>query len=275
MTKGCLSFVVTTLLAIALSISSYVSGQAVTGYGGGSSAVSNPFDLTSLVMREPFLSSGATATQIGVYGVSTSSTGGYTWTQTVGPDFNHTTMTQLGLGANSESCYYMTQDSAAGSQNLKLGGLNTPGAGQAELGGMFQTTTVANIHIRVGFTSSATYCSNADPVANGVYLKYDTGTPDTNWKLVAVAGGTATTVDTGVPVVVNNWYILRLYINAANTWHSDITRAGFSTVTSTVSTNLPATDFVPQIYAKALSVGGATLNVAPPFVVDVTGRIVP
>jgi hypothetical protein len=52
--------------------------------------------------------------------------------------------------------------------------------------------------------------------ANGVYFSYNHGVNSGNWTCTAKVAGT-TSLNSGVAVAANQWYILRMVINAAGT----------------------------------------------------------
>ena len=254
-----------------------VTGQ-LDCVGTAAAVTSNPFDMTSFVVRENWLSDAPSATNaVGTYGVGFSNTGGNSYTLTAGPDFNHHHFIRMGVTNtnNNDACYVMSMNQAT-VQTLVLAGLNATGSGQVEFGGVFRVPAITNVNVRIGLTGAGLpTCQSAETVAEGVYLRFSTGSSDTTWKFITSAASANTVTDTGVAVTAGTWYLIRIYINAANTWKVDITPGGGATTTKTNTTNISTAALSPNIYLKTLSTVANNLDILPPTVFDITGRIVP
>lgn len=98
------------------------------------------------------------------------------------------------------------------------------------------TTSIAATKARIGFANSG----SGEPT-DGVWVRYDVGT-DTNLTFVCRNSSTETTVDTGVPPVLNTWYRVRI----RHTGDSAIKFTLDSGTEESIATNIPTTLLRPS-----------------------------
>jgi hypothetical protein len=89
----------------------------------------------------------------------------------------------------------------------------------------------------VGFYDSVSGVS----VVDGAFFRYSHGNNSGKWEAITRNNSTQTVVDTGVTVVANYWYRLRVEVNAAGTLATFtlMTETGTVLATVTSSTNIP------------------------------------
>lgn len=80
-------------------------------------------------------------------------------------------------------------------------------------------------------------------ITDGIFIRYLEQT-SANWQLASISASTSTLTDSGVPVVADQWYKLRIEINAAGTsidYYIDNVAVG------TITTNIPTVAIAPVI----------------------------
>jgi hypothetical protein len=195
--------------AIDLAHVNAVSGILAPANGGF-----DPTDITNLYLRDDFGSGNGAVTfpassyDIGQLGWSV--TAGIAGTTMVSPVGNHIGLVNLATAAASASTQAMYIGTPGTTGNF---GDMTGMAWKAVYIFRTDSAAITTYGIYIGFLDNTIVAS----IANGIYLRYDTSIPDTNFTYVCESANVATAQDSGLAPAANTWYKLSIeYVDATH-----------------------------------------------------------
>lgn len=215
-------------LANGISVAS-LAPTAGCGTSASGSAISiNPFDLTCAWIYDEMYPGAAATGTIGQSGFTSLSIGttGCGSTSGAAPETNHP-----GIYKSTTATSFVATPLGCGVSH------NGNGNGSGDFGDLSTQTnwtvwwvyktgpSLTNIKIRVGIIPQSNAGTQADPPADGVWIRYISGT-DTNWTVTENTGSTAATVDSGVSIAVSTWYAVRIRSTTVGTWLMSVATAG-------------------------------------------------
>lgn len=205
----------------------------------GSAVSVNPFDFTCAYIYDEFYPGAAATGTVGQSGFTSLNIGTTGCGSTAGaaPETNHPgiykSTTATTFVATALGCGVSHNGNGNGSGDF--GDLSTQT--NWEVRWIFKTgPSLTNVKIRVGIFPQSNAGTQADPPADGVWIRYISGT-DTNWTVTENTGSTPATLDSGVSIAVSTWYAVKIRSTSAGTWLMSVATAGgaFSTEKSICS----------------------------------------
>lgn len=195
----------------------------------------------------------------------TSSTGTLGWNITTGGSGSTTTNVSTGTGNNRMGVMSLNVSASAGRQALH-GGTSAIFMGNASYY-LATDVMISDLAVtgedsfaRVGLMDNLGSAADSN---NGVYFHYE-GVSFPNWQCKTANNSTRTRVDSGIPIVINTWYRLEIYVNGltgVSTFYIDGSLVG------TIGTNYPQDKNVSYGYFlyKATTANNSTRRLLSDF----------